>query len=69
LPREIQTHPPQQDACPDCGGTLDLLGEDVSEMLEYVPARFKVIRIVRPKLNCTKCDVIAQEPYVRFQRF
>jgi len=38
-------------------------------MLEYVPARFKVIRIVRPKLNCTKCDVIAQEPYVRFQRF
>ena len=36
------------------------LGEDVSEMLEYVPARFKVIRHVRPKLSCTKCDVIVQ---------
>jgi transposase len=34
---------------------------DVSEMLEYVPARFKVIRHVRPKLSCAKCDVIAQE--------
>lgn len=62
LPREIQTHPPKHDACPDCGGTLDHLGEDVSEMLEYVPARFKVIRIVRPKLNCRKCEVILQEP-------
>jgi transposase len=29
-------------------------------MLEYVPARFKVIRHVRPKLSCTKCDVIVQ---------
>ena len=25
-------------------------------MLEYVPARFKVIRTVRPKLSCTRCD-------------
>jgi transposase len=39
---------------------LRKLGEDVSEMLEYVPARFKVIRHVRPKLSCTKCDVIVQ---------
>ncbi len=29
-------------------------------MLEYVPARFKVIRHVRPKLSCTKCDTIVQ---------
>jgi transposase len=39
---------------------LSKLGEDVSEMLEYVPARFKVIRHVRPKLSCTKCDNIVQ---------
>jgi transposase len=39
-------------ACPDCGGKLRPLGEDVSEMLEYVPSRFKVIRHVRPKLSC-----------------
>jgi transposase len=62
LPRETVTLPPNGDACPDCGGTLDRLGEDVSETLEYVPARFKVIRTVRPKLSCTRCDRIVQEP-------
>ncbi len=62
LPRETETLRPQKDACPDCGGTLSHLGEDVSEMLEFVPGRFKVIRTVRPKLSCTRCDVILQEP-------
>jgi transposase len=62
LPRETRTLPPKENACPDCGGTLDRLGEDVSETLEYVPARFKVIRTVRPKLSCTRCDRILQEP-------
>ena len=61
LPRETQTHEPKETACPDCGGTLKGLGEDVSEILEYVPAHFKVIRIVRPKHACTRCDVIVQE--------
>jgi transposase len=61
LPRETQTHEPKQTACPDCGGTLKGLGKDVSEILEYVPAYFKVIRIVRPKHACTRCDVIVQE--------
>ncbi len=51
LPRETETYTPDQNACPDCGGKLRLLGEDVSEVLEYVPARFKVIRQVRPKLS------------------
>ena len=31
-------------------------------MLEYVPARFKVIRTVRPKLSCACCSRIVQEP-------
>ena len=38
------------------------LGEDVSEVLEYVPARFKVIRQVRPKLSCAGCERIVQAP-------
>jgi transposase len=62
LPRETELLEPKQEVCPDCGGRLDHLGEDVSEMLEYVPARFKVIRTVRPKFNCTRCDRILQEP-------
>jgi transposase len=37
---------PAVDNCPDCGGTLKKLGEDVSEVLEYIPASFVVIRHV-----------------------
>jgi transposase len=62
LPREVETLAPKQEACPDCGGKLRPLGEDVSEVLEYVPARFKVIRTIRPKLSCACCSRIVQEP-------
>jgi transposase len=62
LPRETQTIAPPATTCPDCGGALRLLGEDVAEMLEYVPARFKVIRTVRPKLSCSGCSRVVQEP-------
>src|SRR3954454_7778559 len=62
LPRETETIAPEHHACPDCGGTLRHLGEDVSETLEYVPARFKVIRTVRPKLSCGGCSQIVQAP-------
>jgi transposase len=60
LPRETRRILPKQQACPDCGGTLKHLGEDISEMLEYVPASFKVIRQVRVKLACACCDKIVQ---------
>lgn len=60
LPREVLTHMPDHEACPDCGGKLRLLGEDVAEMLEYVRACFKVIRHVRPKLSCQACERIVQ---------
>jgi len=60
LPCEIVTHMPQASVCPDCGGPLRPLGEDISEMLEYVPASFKIVRHVRPKLACAHCDHIAQ---------
>lgn len=60
LPRQIKTHELKHEACPQCGGELRKLGEDVSEVLEYVPASFVVIRHVRPKLSCTCCDCIVQ---------
>ncbi|MGA8308422.1 MAG: IS66 family transposase [Terriglobales bacterium] len=60
LLRQTQRHEPKESACPDCGGRLRQLGEDVSEMLEYAPASFFVIRHVRPKLSCSKCDHIVQ---------
>jgi transposase len=60
LPREVREYLPKQETCPDCGGKLKRLGEDVSEILEYVPASLKVIRYVRPKLACACCDRIVQ---------
>jgi len=39
---------------------LRKLGEDVTEVLEYVPSSFKVIRHVRPKFSCRKCEAITQ---------
>src|ERR1039458_1107698 len=44
LRREVRTHLPEHTKCPCCNGELRKLGEDVSEMLEYVPASFFVIR-------------------------
>jgi transposase len=62
LARETQTIAPPESSCPDCGGELKHLGEDVCEMLELEPVRFKVIRQVRPKLACASCDTIVQAP-------
>ena len=60
LPREVRTHSPKQESCPDCGGELRKLGEDVSEMLERIPESFIVIRHVRVKLACACCERIVQ---------
>lgn len=62
LPREVHTHLTRHEACPDCGGRLRELGQDVAEMLEYVRSSFKVLRHLRPKLNCEACDRIVQAP-------
>ena len=43
LPREEVVHPAPC-TCPNCGGALRKIGEDVTETLDYVPGRFKVIR-------------------------
>jgi transposase len=49
-------------ACPCCGGALHLAGETVSEMLDWVPARLRVIRIRRLKYSCRACGSIHQAP-------
>jgi transposase len=66
LPRETRVHHPKgytpdaPCACSECGGKLRQIGQDVAEQLEYVPGRFKVIRHVRPKLACMRCEGIFQ---------
>ena len=59
LPRENVVHAAAC-SCPDCGGELKRIGEDVSEQLEFIPEHFKVIRHVRPKFACGKCATIVQ---------
>jgi transposase len=59
LPRTRIEHTPAC-SCPDCGAAMRRIGEDVSEVLDYVPARFRVIRHVRPKLACPQCERIVQ---------
>ncbi|WP_238361264.1 IS66 family transposase zinc-finger binding domain-containing protein [Burkholderia thailandensis] len=56
-----RTLPQSTETCSECGGKLKLLGEDVSEQLEYVPASFRVIRHVRPKFACACCDHRAKQ--------
>jgi transposase len=61
LPREDVTHPVPC-VCPACGGALRRIGEDLTETLDYVPGRFKVIRHVRAKLSCRICDTVVAAP-------
>ncbi|NMM26513.1 MAG: IS66 family transposase [Glaciimonas sp.] len=62
LPREDRILEPSDQACPECGGNLKPLGEDVSEQLEIVNTAFKVIRHIRRKKACACCDRIVQVP-------
>jgi transposase len=65
LPRREIVHEPEPNGactCPACGGDMARLGEDVTEVLDYVPGRFRVIRHVRPKYACRCCDAITQAP-------
>jgi transposase len=59
LPRETVVHATAC-TCPDCGGALKQIGEDVAEQLEFIPEHFKVIRHVRPKFVCGKCSTLMQ---------
>lgn len=60
-PRERIVLDPGND-CPDCGGTLRLMGEDVSELLEMITAKLKVVEIARLKKSCRRCEKIVQKP-------
>ncbi len=63
LPEHLERHDMELtpgDACDQCGGALKTLGEDITEELEYVPGRFVVNRIHRPRRACTCCEAIVQ---------
>ena len=63
LPR-IETIVDVEDkTCPCCGNPLHVIGEDRAEMLDYVPARFRVRVIRRPRYGCRGCEeAVVQAP-------
>jgi transposase len=62
LPREDVRLDVDSQTCACCGGALHAIGESVSEMLDWVPAQLRVVRIARPKYACRACGTIAQAP-------
>jgi transposase len=62
LPRERVVIPAPA-SCPSCGSAkLSKLGEDVTETLEVIPRRWKVIQTVREKVSCRSSETITQPP-------
>jgi transposase len=61
LPRREIVHTPDC-TCPACGSAMRKVGEDVSEVLDYIPGRFEVIRHIRPAFSCRRCESMAQMP-------
>src|SRR5271156_735623 len=54
LPREDLRHPAPC-TCPSCGGALRKISDEVTETLDYVPGRFKVVRHIRENLSSRVC--------------
>ena len=64
LPRDTVEHVPNDGMCDCCGEAMHRIGDDVTEILDYVPASFRVKRHVRPKMACRACDTVKQAPAI-----
>jgi transposase len=61
LPRTEIVHTPSC-TCPACGSALRKVGEDVTDVLDYIPGRFEIIRHIRPAFSCRTCESMTQMP-------
>jgi len=59
LPAREVVHEPSC-TCPACGGEMRKVGEDVSEILDYIPGHFEIIRHIRPAFSCRRCETMVQ---------
>jgi len=66
LPRIEIVHDLKDDEkpCPCCGEVRHRIGEEVSEQLEYMPASFKVLKHVRVKYACGRCEQEGYNPQI-----
>jgi transposase len=63
LPRTEIRHEPENCVCGQCGNTHRVkIGEDITEQLHIEPAKFSVIRHIRPQYACRPCETIIAEP-------
>src|SRR5258706_8895273 len=61
FPRREIRHEPEHTQC-NCGCTLERIGEDVSQKLDYTPGVFEVERHIRGKWVCRRCERLIQAP-------
>jgi transposase len=62
LPRIEHRHELTDCTCGACGSALTVIGEDISEQLDIIPARFFVHRHIRPKYACRSCETVTAAP-------
>ena len=62
LPRIELRHEPDTYTCAHCQQALTLVGEDISEQLEVIPAQFFVTRHIRPQYACRSCETMTAAP-------
>ncbi len=62
LARVEVRHEPESCTCAICQSELIKIGEDVSEQLDIEPARFFVIRHIRPQYACRQCETVTAAP-------
>jgi transposase len=56
LPRVEVLVDVEDKSCPCCGGALHTIGEDTSEMLDVIPAQYRVKVLRRPRYACRACE-------------
>lgn len=68
LPEQLERieieHDLDDKTCPACGHERCRIGAEVSEQLEYFPASFKVLKHIRHKYACAKCDAEGYHPNI-----
>ena len=64
LERVEHRHEPADTTCPtpECGQPMQRIGEDISEKLDIIPAKFFVHRHIYGKWACRCCQILRQEP-------
>ena len=55
-------HEPESCTCAICQSELVKIGEDISEQLDVEPAKFRVLRHIRPQYACRTCETVTAAP-------